>query len=89
MQWSNGETVEGLISLSPGMQLKLHINGDQIRTLSLDLHSPLLENFGLRVALHRHCKEQADQAGWSMHFDLVSGNNNQNTSVDTVATPSE
>ena len=36
VQWSNGETVEGLISLSPGMQLKLHINGDQIRTLSLD-----------------------------------------------------
>ena len=36
VQWSNGETVEGLISLSPGAQLKMHINGDQIRTLSLD-----------------------------------------------------
>ena len=36
VQWSNGETVEGLISLSPGAQLKMHINGNQIRTLSLD-----------------------------------------------------
>ena len=36
VQWSNGETVEGLISLSPGTQLKMHLNGDQIRTLSLD-----------------------------------------------------
>lgn len=42
---------------------------ERIRTLSLDLHSPLLDNFGLRVALHRHCTEQAERAGWSMHFN--------------------
>jgi hypothetical protein len=36
VQWSNGETQEGLISLTPGAQLQLHIEGKQIRTLSLD-----------------------------------------------------
>jgi signal transduction histidine kinase len=56
----------------------------RIRTLSLDLHSPLLETFGLRVALHRHCKEHADQAGWNMHFDAPESLERLHPDVETA-----
>jgi len=36
IQFSNGESLEGLISLTPGAELRLHVDGKQIRTLSLD-----------------------------------------------------
>jgi signal transduction histidine kinase len=56
----------------------------RIRSLSLDLHSPLLETFGLRVALHRLCQEQADRAGWSMHFDAPESLERLHPDVETA-----
>jgi len=56
----------------------------RIRTLSLNLHSPLLDNFGLRVALHRHCQEQADRTGWTMHFDAPEMPERPHPDVETA-----
>jgi signal transduction histidine kinase len=42
---------------------------ERVRTMSLDLHPPQLEALGLYVALHGHCRQQAQVAGWIMHFD--------------------
>jgi hypothetical protein len=36
IQFSNAEVLEGKISLTPGADLRLHIDGQQIRTLTLD-----------------------------------------------------
>jgi signal transduction histidine kinase len=43
---------------------------ERVRSLSLDLHSTELDQFGLYVALRAHCRQQADAAGWVMHFEL-------------------
>jgi two-component system sensor histidine kinase UhpB len=37
--------------------------------MSLDLHPPQLEVLGLYAALHGHFGQQAEAAGWIMHFD--------------------
>ena len=42
---------------------------ERIRTMSLDLHPPQLEELGLYVALRGYCRQQAELAGWIMHFD--------------------
>ncbi|MBI2318538.1 MAG: sensor histidine kinase [Betaproteobacteria bacterium] len=42
---------------------------ERVRGMSLDLHPPQLEDFGLYVALGAHCRKQADAAGWALHFD--------------------
>jgi signal transduction histidine kinase len=43
---------------------------ERVRSLSLDLHSTELDQFGLYVALRGHCRQQADAAGWVMHFEM-------------------
>jgi signal transduction histidine kinase len=42
---------------------------ERVRTMSLDLHPPQLESLGLYMALRGHCRQQAVEAGWIMHFD--------------------
>ncbi len=42
---------------------------ERVRTMSLDLHPPQLEELGLYAALRGHCAQQAEVAGWIMHFD--------------------
>jgi signal transduction histidine kinase len=42
---------------------------ERVRSMSLDLHPPQLEGLGLCMALRAHCRQQADDAGWIMHFD--------------------
>lgn len=41
----------------------------RVRSMSLDLHPPQLNEFGLYAALRGHCAQQAEAAGWIMHFD--------------------
>jgi signal transduction histidine kinase len=41
----------------------------RVRAMSLDLHPPQLAELGLYTALRGHCRQQAEVAGWSMHFD--------------------
>jgi signal transduction histidine kinase len=42
---------------------------ERVRSMSLDLHPPQLEGLGLCMALRAHCRQQAEDAGWIMHFD--------------------
>ena len=42
----------------------------RIREMALDLRPPQLDDFGLYAALRAHCKQQADAAGWVMHFHV-------------------
>jgi two-component system sensor histidine kinase UhpB len=41
----------------------------RVRTMSLDLHPPQLDELGLYIALRAHCMQQAEVAGWNMHFE--------------------
>lgn len=41
----------------------------RVRTMSLDLHPPQLDELGLYVALRGHCMQQAEVAGWIMHIE--------------------
>lgn len=41
----------------------------RVRTMSLDLHPAQLYELGLYVTLRALCRQQAEAAGWSMHFD--------------------
>ncbi len=42
---------------------------ERVRAMSLDLHPPQLEALGLYMALRGHFRQQAEEAGWIMHFD--------------------
>jgi len=42
---------------------------ERVRVMSLDLHPPQLDELGLYMALRGHCMQQADAAGWILHFD--------------------
>jgi len=55
---------------------------ERVRTMSLDLHPPQLEDLGLYVALRGHCKQQAEAAGWIMHFDAPESGERPNQDVE-------
>jgi signal transduction histidine kinase len=40
----------------------------RFRKIALDLHPPQLGEFGLGAALRSHCRQQAEAAGWRLHF---------------------
>jgi PAS domain S-box-containing protein len=42
---------------------------ERVRSMSLNLRPPQLDDFGLYVALRAHCTKQADAVGWTLHFD--------------------
>jgi signal transduction histidine kinase len=42
---------------------------ERLRTLSLELHPSELDDFGLSPALGAYCRQQADAAGWALHYD--------------------
>jgi signal transduction histidine kinase len=44
---------------------------ERVRAIAFDLHPPQLDDFGLCVTLRRYCAEQADKAGWAMHFSAA------------------
>ncbi|MDB5839213.1 MAG: hypothetical protein JWQ23_1165 [Herminiimonas sp.] len=44
---------------------------DQVRSLSLDLRPPLLDELGLAVALECHLKSNANLAGWTIEFSVA------------------
>ena len=43
---------------------------ERVRAMSLDLHPPQLAELGLYAALRGHCRQQAEVAGWRMHFEV-------------------
>ncbi|MBI4289872.1 MAG: HAMP domain-containing protein [Betaproteobacteria bacterium] len=55
---------------------------DQVRNMSLDLHPPQLDDFGLYVALRAHCRRQALAAGWEMHFDAPESGDRPHRDVE-------
>lgn len=43
---------------------------ERVRTMSLNLHPPQLDELGLYAALRTHCAQQAEAFGWRMHFNV-------------------
>jgi signal transduction histidine kinase len=41
----------------------------RVRSMSVNLHPPQLETFGLAAALQAYCTRQGSAAGWALHFD--------------------
>lgn len=41
----------------------------RVRSMSINLHPPQLETFGLAAALQAYCTRQGADAGWALHFD--------------------
>lgn len=56
----------------------------QIREMSQQLRPSQLDMFGLRVALHSHCTEQSDVAGWVLHFDAPQPGQRPSPDVETA-----
>jgi len=54
----------------------------RVRAMSLDLHPPQLEEFGLFVALRTHCTQQAAASGWTMHVDVPESDERPHRDVE-------
>jgi len=55
---------------------------ERVRAMSLVLHPPQLEALGLYAALRGHCGQQAEVAGWIMHFDAPETDERPNRDVE-------
>ena len=55
---------------------------ERVRTMSLNLHPPQLEELGLYAALRGHCRQQAAAAGWIMHFEAPEGGERPHRDVE-------
>ena len=54
----------------------------RVRSMALDLRPSQLDDFGVYVALRAHCKQQAEAAGWKMHFDAQDVGERPNPDVE-------
>lgn len=54
----------------------------RVRDMALDLRPPQLDDFGLYSALRAHCTQQAEAAGWVMHFDAPESGERPNPNIE-------